>query len=82
MDGDGTQFQRVRFVIKETTALRNLKMTMEYYLTASSDEGVELTELTGTSGVVKQSGYYVTKDAGDNPVEIMVSGAKLDTFRS
>ena len=78
----GEQFQRVRFVVKEAVALRNLKMTMEYYLTAALGEGAELTERTGTAGVVKQSGYIVSADAEDNPVEITVNAAKLNTYRS
>lgn len=79
-DVDGNQYQRVRFVVNETAPLKNQRLTMEYYLTEDRLTGAELEEQTDTVGAIKQSGYYVTKDAGGQPEEIKVNGSKLHTY--
>ncbi len=79
---EGEQFQRVRFMVQETVPLKNQKLSMEYYLTASAMTGAALTELTDVAGEIKQSGYYVTADAEGNPKEIMTDGVKLQTCRA
>ena len=76
----GEQFQRVRFLVKEVAPMKNQRLSMEYYLAASSLTGTALTEQTGVEGETKQSGYYVKKDAEGNPSEIMHDGAKLQTY--
>lgn len=75
----GEQFQRVRFVVKETAPLKNQRLTMEYYRADSPLTGAELTEFTDVPGEVKQSGYYVTADAEGNPEEMTVNGTELQT---
>ena len=78
----GEQFQRVRFVVKETVPLKNQKLSMEYYLADASLTGASLTELTDVPGERKQSGYYVSADAEGNPEEITLNGAKLQICRA